>query len=199
MAAPLLFVGGPSLCVHSCSHGCHRPTRRCYKRPRRPRGCPILCCGGRRRAQYSLENFPPEEFQREVCQPSIGESEGGKGSIYRQNKILSGLGRESAVLFVAAACSSANGAACIRRTEDGARAPDDRPTDGQTDRYMVLCLRRQEVSESQTCCRVGRFDVDRLGEDDIHNEVVHSGYSCVRRAHCSSVPRVVACVFSSDS
>ena len=53
----------------------------------------------------------------------------------------------------------------------------DRQMDRQIDRYMVLCLRRQEVSESQTCCRVGRFDVDRLGEDDIHNEVVHSGYT----------------------
>ena len=32
------------------------------------------------RAEYSLENFPPGEFQREVCQPSIGESEGEKGA-----------------------------------------------------------------------------------------------------------------------
>ena len=49
---------------------------------------------------------------------------------------------------------------------DGARPMTDRQMDRQIDRYMVLCLRRQEVSESQTWCRVGRFDVDRLGEDE---------------------------------
>ena len=101
--------GGPSLCVHSCSHGCHRPTRRCYKRPQRPRGCPILRCGGRRQPNLAGriilgKSSTRRAFKLEVCQPSFGESKGGKGSIYRQNKILSG-GRESAVLFVAAACT----------------------------------------------------------------------------------------------
>ena len=62
--------------------------------------------------------------------------------------------------------------------------------DRQIDRYMVLCLPRQEVSEeSQTCSRVGRYVVDRLGDDDIRPwypcEVVHGGYSCALSRACN--------------